>query len=111
MIENIPDFLATLASIIGSISIIGGIIGVCVAKSMRQVNSTLSELREEIRQQDIRDCRIQLNSFMNLVKNGQDFDEHEWKLYHSMYDHYTNDLQQNSFIHDKWERIVKKMEK
>jgi hypothetical protein len=47
-----------------------------------------------------------LVGFLCDVENGIVKDEVQWKLAHEIYDHYTKELNENSYVHDKWERIV-----
>lgn len=102
------ESLATIASIIGSVGVIGGIVGVCVNRAFKQINTKIDDIKDEMKKKDVQDCRVQLNSFLNKVENNQEIDEEEWQLYHAMYDHYIEDLHKNSYIHDKWNRIINK---
>lgn len=117
MFENIGNFFIFLGSVISSISIIAGVVGVCVSKSMKKINVKIDNLKDELNdklyEQDVRDCRIQLNFFLNKVEsNGlESIDDQELELYSNLYDHYTEDLGKNSFIHDKWKRVMLKTKK
>ena len=52
-----------------------------------------------------------LVGFLCDVENGIEKDEVQWQLAHEIYDHYSNTLKENSYIHDKWERVVNKSDK
>ena len=57
---------------------------------------------------DILICKLHIIDFLSDVENGVVKDDEQIRLAHEMYDHYTNDLKQNSYVHDKWERIMNK---
>ena len=42
-----------------------------------------------------------------LGENGVLKDEVQWKFAHDVYDHYINELKENSYVKDKWERVIK----
>ena len=71
------------------------------------MHKRLEAIEERQCVRDIEHCRIELNSFLNKVKyHREEIDQQEWQLYYAIYDRYTNTLHQNSYIHNKWERIV-----
>ena len=39
---------------------------------------------------------------------GVEKDEVQIKRAYEVYEHYTKDLHKNSYIHDKWEKLMKK---
>ena len=63
-------------------------------------------LKKLFRPLDVRDCRVFLVDFLCDLEHGVEKDETQWQLAHEIYDHYTDDLDENSYIHDKWERVV-----
>ena len=86
------------------------------AELNKKIDDLSAELKKEIerlrrydKERDIEHCRVELNTFLNRVEYHYDeVDEEEWQLYSSIYDRYTNELNQNSFIHTKWERVTAK---
>ena len=51
-----------------------------------------------------------MNYLVNYIeesKNGVPKDEIQKKRASEVFDHYTNDLHLNSYIHDGWEKYVK----
>lgn len=52
---------------------------------------------------DILICKLHIIDFLSDIENGVEKDDEQIRLAYEMYDHYTNDLEQNSYIHDKWE--------
>ena len=40
------------------------------------------------------------------IENGKILDQVEIERAYEIYDHYTNDLKQNSYIHKRWEELM-----
>lgn len=100
-INDVGQIIVTIASYIGAVGVICAALGVVV-------NRLLKPIREDLRREDVRSCRMFLVDFLCDVENGIEKDEVQWKLAHEIYDHYSNKLNENSYIHDKWERVVSK---
>lgn len=45
--------------------------------------------------------------FLKDIENGEKIDEVEFERFYEVYDHYTNDLHLNSYIHRKVEKLEK----
>ena len=100
-VNEAGEIIIKLASYIGAVSVICTTLGLIV-------NRLLKPVRKELRREDVRSCRMFLVSFLCDIENGIEKDEVQWQLAHEIYDHYTNVLKENSYIHDKWERVVNK---
>ena len=57
---------------------------------------------------DVLFCKTYLTDFLSDIENGVQKDEEQYKVAYEVYDHYTNDLKKNSYIHSKWERNIKR---
>lgn len=68
----------------------------------------LEPLAKKIDKLDMNQCRNYLVDFLSDVENGIKKDDIQVKRAYELYDHYTIDLKGNSYIHDKWERLMKK---
>ncbi len=99
---TVSELLSKIIFIASVLGAFGVIIGVFTAV----MNYLLKPIRTELRKNDVRQCRIFLVSFLCDIENGVDKDEVQWKLAHEIYDHYEHDLKQNSYVHDKWERVI-----
>lgn len=97
---DIVSVVVTVSSVITALGIISAFIGA----QMKKFFVRLDKL-------DVRECRAYLIEFMRDLENGYVKDEVEWEYAHEVYDHYTNDLKQNSYIHDKWVKVTTKGEK
>lgn len=71
------------------------------------INKAFEPIYHRIDKLDINQCRNYLVDFLSDIENGISKDEIQIKRAHEIYDHYTNDLKGNSYIHDKWEKLMK----
>lgn len=65
-------------------------------------------VNEKIDRLDILICKLHIIDFLSDVENGVEKDDEQIRLAHEMYDHYTDDLKQNSYVHDKWNKVMNK---
>lgn len=111
ILKWLGTFVATAGSLIAFVKIAISQMNRDFSKKMderfEEMYKRLEAIEERQRVRDIEHCRIELNSFLNKVKyHREEIDQQEWQLYYAIYDRYTNTLHQNSYIHNKWERIV-----
>ena len=102
-VSELGQFIITVAAFLGALSVIGTAFGFVV-------NLMLKPIRKDLKREDVRSCRMFLVGFLCDVENGIEKDEVQWQLAHEIYDHYTNELKENSYVHDKWERVVNNKE-
>jgi hypothetical protein len=98
-VNEVSQFVITAASFIGALGVICTTFGLIVKWLLKPIYKSLKT-------EDVRSCRMFLVDFLCDVENGITKDEVQWKLAHEIYDHYCNDLNENSYVHDKWERVV-----
>ena len=55
---------------------------------------------------DVKECRRFLVDFLIDVEKGVGKNEVQRKFAHDVYDHYTDDLKENSYVKDFWEGVV-----
>lgn len=111
ILKWLGTFVATAGSLIAFVKIAISQMNRDFSKKMderfEEMHKRLEAIEERQCVRDIEHCRIELNSFLNKVKyHREEIDQQEWQLYYAIYDRYTNTLRQNSYIHNKWERIV-----
>lgn len=95
--ENI---IITLGSVIGAIITIITAINKIFDRKLEPVNKSIKKIDES-------QCKNFLVTFLKSIEKGEVMDETEIKLAHEVYDHYKDDLHKNSYIHDKWEKLMK----
>lgn len=74
----------------------------------KSITKTLKPLNESIRNLDVAQCKNYLVCFLGKVEQGVELDEVEIERAYEVYDHYENDLKQNSYIHNKWNKLMNK---
>ena len=98
-IGQISAFLIFLVSIIGSIKYLSN-------EVKNQIDKTLKPINDSIKELDVGECKNFLVRFLADVEQKQIIDEVEKQRAYEVYDHYTNDLKQNSYIHKRWEELM-----
>lgn len=101
--NNLFDLIIHLATILGAITTI---IGFVVKWLDKKLKSILQPIERQIHKMDVKECRRFLIDFLLDVEHGIEKDEVQWKFAHDVYDHYTLDLNENSYVKDKWERVI-----
>ena len=97
---QISNTLAWIVAFAGSITAI-------VIALKRIIEKQLSPINHKIEKLDINQCRNYLVEFLADVENGIKKDEAQIKRASEVYDHYKDDLHGNSYIGDKWEKLMK----
>lgn len=97
------DLIIYAASVIAAVGTITG----CLIKWLdKRLKSMIEPMQVQINKMDVKDCRRFLIDFLLDVENGAKKYEVQWRVAHEVYDHYINDLQENSYVKEKWERVV-----
>lgn len=66
-----------------------------------------NNVNKKIDDLDVLICKLHIIDFLSDIENGVEKDDEQIRLAYDMYDHYTNDLKQNSYVHAKWEKVMK----
>jgi len=112
--ENITlgDISATIAFIAAFITSGGVIVGL-VAKwatkwllsALKPIETHMDELEKTITALDATVCKNFLMDYMASVQAGIEYDEASKKHFFDIYDHYTNDLHLNTYVHARYEEL------
>lgn len=97
------DLIIYAASVIAAVGTITGFIMKWLDKRLK---SMIEPMQRQINKMDVKDCRRFLIDFLLDVENGAKKYEVQWKVAHEVYDHYINELKENSYVKEKWERVV-----
>ncbi len=76
-------------------------------ESLEPIYAKLSTIEHRTDKIDENQCRNFLVNFLSDIENGLEKDDIQIKRAYEVYEHYTKDLHKNSYIHDKWERLMK----
>lgn len=102
-IGQISTFLGLFAGIITSTGIIMAFIQKVIKKTIK---NELDPISDNIKQLDVSQCKNFLVRFLADVEQGNELDKVEMERAYEVYDHYTNDLKQNSYIHTRWNQLM-----
>lgn len=103
---QISTFLGLIAGIITSL----GVIIHFIQKNLEKVlKNELEPISTQIKNLDVSQCKNFLVRFLADVEQGKELDKVEIERAYEIYDHYVNDLKQNSYIHNRWESLLDKM--
>ena len=97
------DFVIYISTILTSASVITGVVVKWLDKRLKTM---LEPMKIQIHKMDVKESRRFLIDFLIDVENNIRKDEVQWKFAHDVYDHYIKDLKENSYVKDKWERVV-----
>lgn len=76
-------------------------------KALEPVKESIDNTNDYVKKLDKNQCMNYLVEFIEDSKNGIPKDEIQKKRASEVYDHYTQDLNGNSYIHDGWQKYVK----
>lgn len=99
-IEDLIKIIGLLAGLIGSVTTICIFIKKVINKGFEPIYAKIDKL-------DRNQCMNYLIAHLADVEKGIPKDEAETKRAYEVYDHYVKDLQGNSYIHDKWIKLMK----
>lgn len=97
---EISNIVILIASIITAVTTIIVAIKKILKKTFEPINKKIDNI-------DLGQARNYLVDFLADIENGTQKDECQIERAYELYDHYTKDLGGNSYIHAKWEKIMK----
>lgn len=107
-VSDIAVFLGLVAGIITSI----GIITLPIQKMLKNtIRNEIEPINKSINNLDVSQCKNFLVRYLKDVEQNNKLDQVEIERAYEIYDHYTNDLKQNSYIHKRWEELEVKNER
>ena len=104
----------TLGQILGALTFIVSFIGALSYLSnvlKKQVKKTLQPIEDSIKELDVSQCKNYLVRFLADIEQGNEVDEVEVERAYEIYDRYTNELKQNSYIHKRWQSLMENYKK
>ena len=70
-------------------------------------NRAIEPIKLKIESLDKCQCKTFLVEFLSDIENGVKKDEVQIQLAYEVYDRYTIELKGNSYVHDKWGKLMK----
>ena len=103
MTKSFFDLIIYGASVITAVISITAIITRYLNKKLEIL---IEPLQNQIHKMDVKECRRFLIDFLVDVEDGDEKNEVQMKFAHEVYDHYSKDLKENSYVKDFWERVI-----
>lgn len=104
---EIKDWIIGFSSLITAI----GVICVFFKKYMDKAVEKITEpIMKKIDKLDENHCKDFLMMFLDDIENGVHKNEYEIARAHDVYNHYTNVLHKNSYIHARWTSVMENKE-
>lgn len=100
-IGQIGAFLTFLVGFISAVIYLSNLLKKVLIKALKPINESIKEL-------DVSQCKNFLVRFLADIEQNNPIDEVERERAYEIYDHYTNDLKQNSYIHKRWQELMEK---
>lgn len=97
------DWIIYAATFVGAVGTITGIVVKWLNKNLIEM---IEPMQNQVHKMDVKECRRFLIDFLVDVEKGIEKNEVQWKFAHDVYDHYVNDLKENSYVKVFWERVV-----
>ena len=105
------DFTILIGSLIGAVTVIIVTVNKIIDRQFKKrcdgMMCEMNQIKTDIKTMDIGQCKNFLVRFLKDIEQGNEVDEVEKERAAETYDHYKDDLGQNSYIHDKWEKLMK----
>lgn len=102
---NFLEVIVAICSFITGIAAASAVVSKVVTKAVEKMLEPTNKKLDEL---DRTQCQNYLIEFLTDVEKGVEKDSSQWEHAHKTYDHYTKDLNGNSYIHTKWEKVVEK---
>lgn len=96
---DIVNIIILIASFVTAVTTIIVAIKKILNKMFEPINKKIDNL-------DLGQARNYLVDFLADIENGEQKDECQIERAYELYDHYTHDLGGNSYIHNKWEKVM-----
>lgn len=99
----IYTIITVIASLVTSLGVICAFLKKRIDNAVEKIQQPILEKIDKL---DENHCKDYLISFLNDVKNGIEKNQYEISRAHDVYEHYTNVLHKNSYIHAMWEEVM-----
>jgi len=107
-ISNVLIFIAGILTAGGSIAgFMSRRFGKVMKEELKPLNDKIDGLANQVNQVDIDNTKNYLQQTISAVSEGAKLDTAARERFYENYDHYTNDLNLNSWVHKEVERLEK----
>lgn len=110
-VGGISDGLVLIAGILGSGGLIIGFLSKYLRKIIKEmlnpIEKKVDNVSDQVTRVDIENCKNYLEQSISYMKEGHELGEVAKQRFHEVYDHYSEDLHQNSWVHTEYENLKK----
>lgn len=105
-ISNVLIFIAGVLGAGGSITLFfSKRFGKIIEKQLQPINDKIDAVSKQVSQVDIDNTKNYLQQTISAIDAGTKLDKAGKERFYENYDHYTNDLNLNSWVHKEVERL------
>jgi uncharacterized protein YjbJ (UPF0337 family) len=108
---DVSNVLVFIAGVLTSGGTIAGFMskrfGKIMDEKLRPLNTKMDELTGKVNQVDVDNTKNYLQQTISAIDHGEKLDRAARERFYENYDHYTNDLNLNSWVHKEVERLEK----
>jgi hypothetical protein len=107
-ISNVLVFIAGILTAGGTIAgFMSKRFGKMMKEELKPLNDKMDDLAEQVNQVDVDNTKNYLQQTISAIKDGAVLDTAAKERFYENYDHYTNDLNLNSWVHSEVDELKK----
>lgn len=107
-ISNVLVFIAGILTAGGTIAgFMSKRFGKMMKEELKPLNDKIDDLAEQVNQVDVDNTKNYLQQTISAIKDGAVLDTAAKERFYENYDHYTNDLNLNSWVHSEVDQLKK----
>lgn len=107
-ISNVLVFIAGILTAGGTIAgFMSKRFGKMMKEELKPLNDKIDDLAGQVNQVDVDNTKNYLQQTISAIKDGAVLDTAAKERFYENYDHYTNDLNLNSWVHSEVEELKK----
>ena len=107
-ISNVLIFIAGILTAGGTIAgFMSKRFGKMMKEELKPLNEKMDRIDQRVQQVDIDNTKNYLQQTISAIDAGEKLDRAARERFYENYDHYTNDLNLNSWVHKEVERLEK----
>ncbi len=107
-ISNVLVFIAGILTAGGTIAgFMSKRFGKMMKEELKPLNDKIDDLAEQVNQVDVDNTKNYLQQTISAIKDGAVLDTAAKERFYENYDHYTNDLNLNSWVHSEVDELKK----
>lgn len=102
------EVFKTICEIIAALVGLATLFGIVLHQQNKFFDKKLEPIAEDIKQTKIDNAKNYLVDFLDDVEKGVEMSDERIKRGYESYEEYTDELHQNHYVKDKWEKLIKK---